>query len=213
MNYKKFNYIIVLLILSTSCEKEKVVVNDTVKYKDIVPDKELTSFLDTNSNIYPPYGCGTYYELDLNQDGISDFYFSTQFWIHTEYRKWDEHQFLVREAEHYCEHNPFNSGISIDMNSNFQFSKVNEYRFGDTLNDNFNENETWLYKVDNVDSLITKGNFYIGVQLNERLENIGINIYYGWIQVEMVNKWSLILKDYAYSTIPNKKLKLGMKEF
>ncbi len=195
----------------TEPQKDEIVYNDTepqkdeIVYNDINPDKDIQTvrfytFQDLSictANVPTPSDSIVHYEMDLNNDQVSDFRINV---AHSKY------------TSGYCGHcDRFTYNISIEglstkdsiANSSIQYYTPRFF----TENDTINKNNTWLSKVD---ILLLEGcslpfqtdftNGYIGVKINKS---------FGYIRIEKLSNNGIRILEYGFNKTENNIIKCG----
>lgn len=206
----KNNYLLLLLLtfmgtlLLESCKKEMQINNltdandlanansnlalSTIIYTDVNPDVTMIGS-DSTAN--------QYYSLDLNNDDTTDFYIRVSFL-----------RFYSIRARG-VEINSFDVNGVICDSSRFPLAM--------NLGDKINSNSNWAANIANALRSLTGNNWegnwttttdhYLGLKIRS-----GNNIYYGWVRLRVLvvqGKSSVKVKDYAYNSIPNKRILAG----
>jgi type IX secretion system substrate protein len=173
--------------------------NGQVVYVDINPDTLVTG-MPLNSGYH-------YFFLDVDTDSVNDL----KFRVHNQ----SASSFFARDILI----SPLNSNQI--GNKSYFGSSVNYWPAKLNLGDTISPNGQWLGASHNgciigSASLIPSSMFSgCGVwgpgsdnYLTFRWGQIS-NYYYGWLRIEVLTKYSFLLKEYAYNTIPNVQLRAG----
>ena len=186
--------LMLLIILSITTVKAQIVYSD-------IPDTNI------NYPIIEYLGNETvYYYLDMNNDSINDFFFRL--------KKWQE--WITPHAQPIR----LTSEIKI-IGDNRIYSNENEDPSEDCAkvllnNDTINSNCKWnklgfiyidVHPYDILNCNVPFQNKYYGLSFY-----IGYAKHYGWLQLDINEFGEILLKDYAYNTIPDQLITAGQIE-
>lgn len=192
----------------TSCEKEK----DTVFLADkIEPISSNIVYTDVNPDSVIRIN-NSYYDLDLNNDGVNDF------------------KFRVYTYKSRCTPTECGSGLINSVSASISNGSINQieldglYPASLDSSAKINVNKTWstptgfltLRWVKYCCGHFYKGNWaepevfkYLGLKLI-----VGSKTYYGWIRLRVVANGpgtSVTIKDFAYNRISNQQIRAGQR--
>lgn len=191
-----------------SCEKNDnpVPKKDEIVYNDISPDKEIQTvrfytFQDHSictANVPTPTDSSVQYDLDLNNDQVSDFRINV---IHSKY------------TSGYCGHcDRFTYNISIEglsANDSIAKSSSSVYWIPNIFNDSdtISNKNSWMSRGD---ILLLEGcSLPFNTDFNKGFIGVKINNSFGYIHIEKLSNNGIRILEYGFNKTENNIIKCG----
>lgn len=168
-----------------------------------------------------PGSSNSYYNLDINNDQITDFNFKISYWGSGAANTWQANTSLDSYDSTYFAVETISDTNCTYMEdvTFYNYDLVKKYSNGDTININSNFTSTswlaYLYthmsgwpscSADDRDYWVNKGFKFIALK---KIIN-GIT-YWGWVQVKLTGFESIIIQDYAFSLLSNSIIEIPFK--
>ena len=170
----------------------------TVRYTDIDPDKNISNHLDG-------------YYLDLNNDGINDFFliqinYTGISYYGSSYVNYAVGMFqLINNAVH-GSMTSTSYGLPIPLNANDPIGNALSWQAGSYISFLANYNKSGTYTSSYGNWLGAKDK-YLGLRLD-----VSGSTHYGWLRLDVnINGNGFSVKDYAYDDEPDKTIAAGDK--
>ncbi len=169
--------------------------NAQIVYTDVNPDTTVKC-------MSPNFPCNKSYNLDLNNDGTIDFKL---------YSAWYTSPCLINTTkEVYISSQSGNGFYTLVMNANDVIDSNLVFSTSNVILRSITSDGSLVWNSCMSSSGSAFADRYLGLQLI-----VGANIYYGWVRLDVgvidhpLILAQIILKDYAYNTIPNQPILAG----
>jgi len=157
-----------------------------------------------DTTIYPAFSLGNHYALDLNNDGQVDFNF--EFWKFSA----ESTGYFIQSFSLYAYHQYGNQieGTGINASALHENDIIDGSKPWISHSAVLGQYNSAIYSTTSFFS--SGGNWinitdrYLGVRLIENTDTL-----YGWIRMDVNIKDSMVIKDFAYNTIPNEQILAG----
>jgi hypothetical protein len=209
-----------LVTIQIACQREK---KDDILFTDIVPDKFVTTFVKNideelinnvvaaalnlrlfeNDTIYTAALSIT--SLDLNKDDIEDYQIVLEHELIDSTNGHDFNEFII-QINSYSNNLISLSNKATGYIKNYKQNDVMvDSSFGTNMRFSLNTPGGYLLNINKQEDFRLSDDVYCGIKVQKN--NL---FYFGWIHLK-IDFFSVTLCEYAISTIPEFKLKIGQK--